>query len=299
MKNYNILGLMSGSSIDGLDMAYCAFTIADSDPTTLKWQLMEAEMVPFSDVWRRRLQNLPRQNALTFAKTHMYFGYYMAELVNAFLEKHQLSPDYISSHGHTIFHDPEKMMTAQIGSGAALSGKTGFPVICDFRTTDIAMSGEGAPIAPIADTLLYPGYDFYLNLGGIANVSYVSPDRTIAFDIAPANQILNYLAKKAGQEEYDTNGAIAATGNVYSPLMAGLNELEYFSLPYPKTISNDWIRNYVMKIYNYFDIPTEDKLRTACTHLAVKNSRSTENDCRARKTRNKILQNNGYRWWRA
>ena len=223
--------------------------------------------------WVTRLSALPAQNALTFAKTHTYFGHYMAELVNDFLAQHAFEPDFIASHGHTVFHYPDKLMTSQIGDGAALAALTGYPVVADFRTQDIALKGEGTPIAPAADRYLFEGYDFYLNIGGIANITAVMPTKTIAYDIAPANQIFNRLAQQVGQD-YDHNGQLAANGQPDPTLLSQLNQLPYFSKNYPKSLDNQRILQEILPIYLQRGGEITDLLHTACQHLGYQVSQS-------------------------
>ena len=188
IKTYHSIGLMSGSSLDGLDIAFCKFKVEND--IVLNWELLKAETIPFSEMWYSRLAHLPTQSALVYAKTHVYFGHYMGELVIDFMSRNNILPDFISSHGHTIFHHPDKRMTAQIGDGGALAATTGLMVVSDFRTQDIALGGEGTPLAPAADKYLFNGYDFYLNIGGIANISCNANGKMIAFDIGGANQVL-------------------------------------------------------------------------------------------------------------
>lgn len=265
MKKHKVLGLMSGSSLDGLDIAFCEITW--DGYSVGNWQLIVAETLTFSEKWTSRLFNLPVQNALTFAQTNVYFGHYLGELVNRFIKMHQVEPDFIASHGHTIYHYPDRRITVQIGDGAALAATTGYPVICDFRTQDIAIDGEGAPIAPIADKLLFQGYDFYLNLGGIANITCAMPQKYVAFDIGAANQVLNILAHEL-ELPYDDNGAIAATGQVHTELLQAVHQVPYFQKKYPKTLDNQWVAQHIFPLYLNLDIPTADKLKTACEQLA-------------------------------
>lgn len=268
MHTYRALGLMSGSSLDGLDIAYCEIQVACSPEfRILNSNILVAETLPFSEQWVVRLKNLPQQNALIFAKTHTYFAHYLADLVKEFCVKNKVKPDFISSHGHTIFHQPENRITVQIGDGAALAAKTGYPVICDFRTHDIALNGEGTPLAPIADKWLYPGYDFYLNIGGIANISCDLDGKFIAYDIGPANQILNALANLAGKD-YDENGNLARAGKVNQTLLNQVNEMTYFSQSYPKSLDNSWISQNILPLYLEAEISLEDKICTAVEQLA-------------------------------
>lgn len=270
-KQYKVLGLMSGSSLDGLDIAYCSFEVDARNKANpiLKWDLLEAATLPFSEKWEARLAHLPQSSALDFAKTHTYFGRYSGELVNQFLEKHgDLRPDFIASHGHTIFHNPDKLFTSQIGDGAALSVVTQYPVICDFRTADIALSGEGAPLAPIADKYLFQNYDFYMNIGGIANITCNANGKYIAFDIGPANQVFNILAQQL-QLNYDDKGAKAASGRVNKTLLNIVNKIDYFGKDYPKSMDNQWLVQNVVPHYIEAEGTWEDKLCTACEQLAI------------------------------
>lgn len=260
-KQYNIIGLMSGSSLDGLDIAFCEFDLTESD--NIQWNIVEARTYPFSEKWQLRLEKLPEQNALTYAKTHTYFGHYMGELVNKFIEETNLQPDFIASHGHTMFHYPNQMMTSQIGDGAALAVITGFPVIADFRTHDIALGGEGTPLAPTVDKYLFPEYDFLLNLGGIANLTYQSKNKRIAYDITPCNQILNALANLLNKE-YDDNGILAKSGNMLPKLEQVLNKFPFYNKPFPKSLDNQFIINHFLPKVLLIEGSINDKLHTCC-----------------------------------
>lgn len=278
-RTYHILGLMSGSSLDGLDLAFAKFDISyDADLTTktkdallnsvkIKWELLASETLEYSEKWIPRLAELPQQSGLIVMKTHTYFGHYMGELVNKFLVEKNITPDFIASHGHTLYHFPNERVTTQIGDGAALAAITGYPVVSDFRTSDVAMNGEGTPLAPIADRLLFEGYDFYLNLGGIANISCNIDGRFVAFDVGTANQSFNYLAQLTGHK-YDNLGMMGASGTKNEPLFDELNEDAYFQKLYPKSLDNSWIKQNIFSIYDKNEATVEDKLRTSYEHLA-------------------------------
>jgi len=264
-RNYKAIGLMSGSSLDGLDIAYVEFELRENQISN--WQLLIADTIPLSEQWQVRLHNLPSQSAINFAKTNTFFAHYMGDLVNNFIAKHQIDPDFIASHGHTIYHYPDKRMTVQIGDGGALAAITGYPVINDFRTQDIAINGEGTPIAPIADKLLFEGYDFYLNIGGIANISCNANGKFIAFDIAPANQVLNAIAQQLDLD-FDKDGYIASQAEVDNNLLEELTALEYFKKPYPKSLDNVWIRQQVLPIVFNHENSWDNKLNTVTQLLA-------------------------------
>ena len=264
-KTYTILGLMSGSSLDGLDMALCSFEFLETDghPLVLKnWSLQKAETAPFSASWQERLRVLPQQSAFELAKCDVDFGHYIGQLVAGFLKKIP-QPDAIASHGHTIFHFPDQHFTTQIGDGASIAAETGCTVINDFRSSDLAKGGQGAPLAPLADQWLLHGHDFYLNLGGIVNISCNTGSRFVAFDIGGANQILNALVQPLGME-YDKDGALAAKGKINPALLDQSRQLDFFKQPYPKSLGNDWVLANQVRAFLSFDCPLEDKLHTAC-----------------------------------
>ncbi|MGB0862924.1 MAG: anhydro-N-acetylmuramic acid kinase [Saprospiraceae bacterium] len=265
MKSYKVIGLMSGSSLDGVDLAYCEFRLNDE---AIDFDLLIAETIPFDEKWMGRLQHLPTQNALTFAKTHVYFGHYLGELLNDFIERCKIEPDFIASHGHTIFHDPDRRFTTQIGEGGAMAAITKTTVISDFRTQDIAIDGEGTPIAPAADRYLFSEYDLMMNIGGIANITCNAKGKYIAFDTSAANQVLNVLASFKGLE-YDKNGNLAAQGKVIPSILEQLESMEYFKQSYPKSIANSWVRDRILPIFIENEASIEDRLHTAVEHIAT------------------------------
>ena len=247
-KRYKAIGLMSGSSLDGVDIAFCHFELGQDAQQNLiieDWSLQVAETIPFPEKWHNRLLNLPTQNALTFAKTHTYLGHFLGEIVNDFIQTHKVYPDLIASHGHTIFHEPNNRMTIQIGDGAAIAATTGYTTITNFRNQDIAIDGEGTPVAPIVDQYVFKGHDFYLNIGGIANISCVLPNRVVAFDISPANQLLNVLANRLGYE-YDEDGKIAASGTIDETLLKFFNHASFYGQSYPKSLANSWVTEHLL-----------------------------------------------------
>jgi anhydro-N-acetylmuramic acid kinase len=260
-KTYYAIGLMSGSSLDGLDIAYCRLYWENNQLS--EWKLLLSETMHYSELWVRRLKALPQQNALTFAQTDIYFSYYLGELLNSFIKKNQLGQiDFVASHGHTVFHDPSRRYSIQIGNGNALAATVGKTVICDFRMQDVALNGEGAPLAPVADLYLFPGYDYYMNIGGIANISANIAGKWLGFDLAPANQVFNFLAEKADLK-FDKDGEIARGGEIDPELLIALQKLDFFGKRYPKSMSNEWIRNKVLPMFSDSGRSLEDQMRTA------------------------------------
>ena len=268
MYSYHALGLMSGSSLDGLDMAFCRFDFSEESgrPFVTHWEILQAETASFSEQWKSRLARLPSGTALELALAHAQFGHYIGTIALDFLERHQLRPGLIASHGHTIFHYPEQGLSLQIGDGAAIAAVTGYPVMGNFRMQDVALGGQGAPLAPIADQLLFPDYGFLLNLGGIANLTSRRGSRIIAFDNTGVNQILNALVLPLGLP-YDEDGRIAAGGQLIPELLQKVENLEYFARPYPKSLGNDWVQRVQLPLYLDYAAPVADKLHTACVQV--------------------------------
>jgi anhydro-N-acetylmuramic acid kinase len=268
-KTYKGLGLMSGSSLDGLDIAYCEFTLSNfSNKSVIKeWQILEATTLPFDEDWIEKLKKAPELSGKELAELDAELGRYLGVQTLIFIGKHQLEPDFIASHGHTVFHYPDKEFTLQIGGGAAIAAITGYPVIDNFRAQDVALSGQGAPLAPMADEYLFGEYDICLNIGGIANLSVKTEDKYIAFDIGGANQVLNAIVNPLGWP-YDDGGRFAEVGQLNQEILDEVNKLNFFSKVYPKSLGNNWVVEKLIPIYNKFDGPIEDKLHTACIQLA-------------------------------
>lgn len=258
---------MSGSSLDGLDLAICDITSHSNG--TFSWQITAAECATFSSAWVNRLRELPDAKAIDLAQADVDFSAYMGELVNTFLEQYpDLRPDYIASHGHTIFHSPQTQLSVQIGNGATLAAKTGLPTIAGFRWHDVALGGQGAPLAPLADMHLFPSYQYFLNLGGIANLSArVADNRFVAYDVCSANALLNFVANQINLE-YDKGGKIASFGDVSHKLYTDMNALPYFEQAYPKSLSNQWAQTHIIPLVKQNRCRAEDKLATLCEHIA-------------------------------
>lgn len=261
---YKILGLMSGTSLDGLDMAYCHFFKEDHN---WQYQLIKATSVPYAASQQAKLKNSIHIPADDLLHLDIVFGEWLGEQAKAFIDQHQLEVDYIASHGHTVFHQPERQLTYQIGHGQALVQAAGIPVICDFRTADVLLGGQGAPLVPIGDQTLFAAYDYCLNLGGISNISLDLHGKRIAYDIGPANMLLNYLANKIGLD-FDRSGRIAKDGRTDQPLLAQLRALDYYQQPFPKSLGFEWFSAYIMPIFEQSALSIPDQLSTATEHIA-------------------------------
>jgi len=263
-EEVSVLGLMSGSSMDGLDLAFCSFRPSAEG---LEWKIVKAATIPFSEIWVSHLKKLPGESAYTLAKADADFGRYLGELAHAFLESHNLAPNLIASHGHTIFHYPNEGFSMQLGDGAAIAARSGYNVADNFRMQDVALGGQGAPLAPVADEMLFPDYDILLNLGGIANLSCKTTDGYIAFDLTGANQVLNHLVKPLGIP-HDHDGRLAAQGKLLDDLLESVEQLPFFDLTFPKSLGNDWVLNQQLPLYDQADASIPDKLHTACKQIA-------------------------------
>ncbi|MEP6594385.1 MAG: anhydro-N-acetylmuramic acid kinase [Ginsengibacter sp.] len=274
---YNVVGLMSGSSLDGLDIAFVHLhEIAG------KWayEIKHAACYEYTHKLMRQLRDATHLNILEYQLLHTSYGHYIGEQINNFIERNNLGHqvDLVVSHGHTTFHVPGKLMTAQLGDGAAIAAETKLPVVSDLRALDVAFGGQGAPIVPIGENLLFPDFGYFLNLGGIANISAhtsntSSVKKIIAFDICPANRILNMLAEEKNQL-FDEDGKIASAGKVRVELLEKLNSLGYYKQAYPKSLYNNFGTDIVYPVIKSFQINVEDAMCTYIEHIVcqIKNS---------------------------
>lgn len=263
---YRAIGLMSGSSLDGLDIVFAEFVQVQGKWT---YQIEAADCIFYPVEWQEKLRTSPTLSGRELMHLDALFGQWVAEAVNNFIDKNELwhRVQLIGNHGHTVFHDPVNGFTTQIGCGATIAGRTGINTVAQLRQMDVALRGQGAPIVPAGEKELLPGYRFYLNLGGIANIS-VNQEPFIAFDVSPANRVLNMLAGMAGLE-YDRGGALAATGLVQPELLSKLNQDSYYSLKAPKSLANELgaAQHFPLVVSSGASIP--DMLATYAEHIAV------------------------------
>lgn len=279
MKNtYRIIGIMSGTSLDGVDIALCEFTKDKS----WNYAILCAETVKYSDLWKTNLANLENDTAISFAKNDALLGRYFGLLTNDFIVKNNLdkaSIDAIASHGHTIFHQPELFLTSQIGSGAQIAAVTEMKTVCDFRTVDVGLGGQGAPLVPIGDQLLFKEYSACLNLGGIANISFEVNNQRISFDIGLANMVGNYLCQQT-TKGYDENGALASSGQLNFSLLNEMNALAFFEKSYPKSLGKEFFVETFRPILDACEDTIANKLHTFGVHLGIQIGKSIpDGDC--------------------
>ena len=272
MKDFKVIGLMSGSSLDGVDIAYVNFS---HDNKRWFFQIVEAGNIPYTEEWKNKLSEAFNKSEAELKELDIEYGKFLGTVTKKFIKKYEFDPKLIASHGHTIFHAPEKSYTLQIGNGQEIANATGITTINDFRTEDVKKGGQGAPLVPIGDKYLFADFPICLNIGGIANVSYDIDGQRIAYDICMANQMLNYLASKLGYD-YDNNGNFARQGIVNQELLNIFNDNAYYDKDAPKSLGREFFEKYQHEIIDNSDLPVKDLLATATEHIACQIVKATD-----------------------
>ncbi len=264
---------MSGTSLDGLDICYASFT-----ETNNQWsfEILRAETFPYSKEWEDALKTAIHLSSEDLAALNSKYGFYLGEVVQQFILKHHIKKiDLIASHGHTVFHQPERKFTLQIGDGRAINLLTGIPVVYDFRMQDVLLGGNGAPLVPIGDHHLFSDYEACLNIGGFSNISFHKNNQRIAFDICPVNILLNPLAQQLGKK-YDESGDIARNSTIDHDLLNQLNCLKFYQASAPKSLGIEWVIKNIQPLIEH-QTP-ENLLATFTEHAAQQISNTlTEN----------------------
>jgi len=292
MQEYTVVGIMSGTSLDGLDIALCHFKENNEE---WDFKILKAKTYDYTDEWKNRLSNADKLSGFDLIKLHKEFGKFIGESVNRFLTGVIQRTDLISSHGHTVFHIPEQQMNFQIGDGSMIAAATGINTVSDFRTLDIALNGQGAPLVPVGDYFLFRKYDSCINLGGFANISFINEDsKQIAYDICPTNIVLNELAQTKGLE-YDKGGNLGKQGKINQDLLNELNNLDFYKQNPPKSLGKEWVDEQVKPILDKYNIPVEDKMRTFYEHAADQLSLSINENIKdkGQETKNSVLFTGG------
>ena len=267
-----VIGLMSGTSLDGLDMVCCDFSMENE---RWSYQVKAAKDLPYTPEQHEVLSNAFFFNERKIMLLDDAFGQFLGNSVVDFILENDLNPAIIASHGHTIFHQPENKKTLQIGSGRRIADLTKITTINNFRQVDVLKGGQGAPLVPIGDMLLFGDYEVCLNIGGICNISYQINEERLACDVAPANMVLNALAAKMGLP-FDQDGGLASGGRLDPVLLSQLNQLDYYALNPPKSLAREWVEGHIMPILENSDLTLNDQLATFCEHIALQIALSTE-----------------------
>lgn len=268
-ENYNVIGVMSGTSLDGVDLAHIILTNREN-----KWffEIQETTAVPYSEDWMVKLKNAVDFSEEELKKLNEDYTLLLGRTISDFIKENKLKNlDGVCSHGHTILHQPQNGLTLQIGNLPNIAKLVGQKVICDFRVQDVEFGGQGAPLVPIGDRFLFSDYDYCLNLGGFSNVSFEENGTRIAFDISPVNTVLNFYANQAGLD-YDDKGKLAQSGKISESLLKELNSIAFYSKKHPKSLGFEFVKTLVLPMIEKHTISLEDKLATFVEHIAIQTS---------------------------
>ncbi|MEZ4756214.1 MAG: anhydro-N-acetylmuramic acid kinase [Flavobacteriales bacterium] len=259
---YEVVGVMSGSSLDGLDLAWCQLRL---DRGRWAYNVREARTVPYDAAFRTRLVAAMDGSAVELARLHRDLGRLIGTACRELVG--EMPAGLIASHGHTVFHKPEEGLTTQLGCGAHIAATSGITTVCDFRTTDVALGGQGAPLVPLGERLLFPDHKAFLNIGGICNIALHAADRVVGYDVCIGNQALDFLAQEAGLA-YDANGDLARSGTIATDLLEALNELPFHRQPPPRSLGREWFDATVKPLIARSQWSVADRMATVVAHMA-------------------------------
>ena len=264
-QKYKVLGIMSGTSLDGIDCAVVEFSFEDNQ---WNYEILKGETITYDNEWVMQLQNAMHLSETDLHLLNIEYTYFLGELLNKFIVDHHINNlDFIASHGHTVLHQPKKGITLQIGNLPLITDMISIPFVCDFRVQDVLLGGQGAPLVPIGDRLLFADYDYCLNLGGFSNVSFEENGIRKAFDICPINTLLNFFSMKLGKP-YDENGNFAASGTVNHDLLTVLNNLSFYQQIGPKSLGMEQVNADYLPLIEKYPLPETDILATLVEHMA-------------------------------
>lgn len=262
---YNVIGVMSGTSLDGVDLAHIHFT---KDSKGWNFEIIEAETVAYSSEWFNKLKNAVQFSELELVELNKSYTKLLAEIISRFISKNSITNlDAVCSHGHTILHQPQNGFTLQIGNLPEITSLIRQKVVCDFRIQDVQLGGQGAPLVPIGDQILFFDYKYCLNLGGFSNVSFEENNSRIAFDISAVNTVLNFYANQFDLD-YDNKGEISRNGNLNQKLLDELNALPFYRAKYPKSLGFEFVKETLLPLIENYEIPVADKMQTFTVHVA-------------------------------
>ena len=268
-ETYNVIGVMSGTSLDGIDLAHIIFSIKNG-----KWsfKILEAETISYPIDWLNKLKIAVNFSSEELVSLNENYTELLGKIIKSFIERNAiLNIDAVCSHGHTILHQPQNGFTLQIGNLPKIAEIIQEKVVCNFRVQDVQLGGQGAPLVPIGDSILFSEYDYCLNLGGFSNISFEENSKRIAFDISPVNTVLNFYANKLGLD-YDDKGEISKSGKVNLDLLNELNALEYYKKPFPKSLGFEFVKEIVLPLIENYSVSIEDKMHTFTEHIALQTS---------------------------
>jgi anhydro-N-acetylmuramic acid kinase len=272
-NDYLAVGVMSGTSLDGLDIALSRYYICEG---TWNFECIDCCLIEYDSKLRNTLRSIYQANALELVKIDIDFGRFIGKQVKKFIDSGKCKIDLIASHGQTIFHSPSEGYTKQIGSGAVIASITGLPVVSDFRQQDVTLGGQGAPLVPVGDALLFNQFAACLNLGGFANISYNKSNNRIAYDICAVNFVLNKLSRQIGFE-FDSDGIMASRGKIIEPLLSDLNGVDFYKKLNPKSLGQEWVEAEIFPRLDKFTAnDTENLLRTYSEHICIQISNVLE-----------------------
>lgn len=264
--DYKVIGVMSGTSLDGLDLAYLHFY---KENFNWRFEILKAETFSYDEKWRSTLNNAFNFNQQEFENLNENYSGFLANQIQVFIDKNEIVElDAVCSHGHTILHQPENGFTLQIGNLPKIAALLEKTIVCDFRVQDVQLGGQGAPLVPIGDELLFSEYDYCLNLGGFSNISFNSEGKRIAFDVSPVNIVLNYFTEKIALE-YDDEGKLAKSGDICKDLLNELNSLAFYKKSFPKSLGKEFIQDEILPIIEKYNLSIKDILRTFVEHIAI------------------------------
>jgi len=264
---YNVIGITSGTSLAGLDLVFAALTEVRGKWT---YEVKASERVEYTAEWEEKLGKAADLPARDYLLLHSEYGHFIGHAVNQFIADHQLDHQvhFIAAHGDTVFHIPAQKMTAQLGDGAAISAVTGLSVISDLRAMDIAFGGKGAPLLPIAEQLLFPDYQYRVNLGENATLAAQIDGQLIASDICACNYVLDTLAETLNFP-FDKDGQLAAGGVTDQSLLNALNGLAFYNEASPRHMSSKFGTGTVLPMIQQHQLSTQGKLNTYTHHIAA------------------------------
>lgn len=257
--------------MDGTDLAYCHFQKQNG----WKYSIIHAETVVYPSALKEKLTNPGKLSGEDLIRLDHELGRHFGSLCRRFIQENRLEPDFISSHGHTLFHRPDESYSLQIGNGFEISAATGLPVVYDFRSADVALGGQGAPLVPVGDKFLFGEYDACLNLGGFSNITLLGGDHLRAWDICPVNTLLNDLAGQL-ELDYDTGGELGRSGRVVEELVNSLNDIDYYSLSPPKSLGREYLDGSFYPVMEKFSTEVRDRMASCYEHIGFQIGKTLE-----------------------